>query len=89
LVQLFTLPNFRYNSLLLPVFALEFVTNNIPIEKRINELKKIGFKHIIIPEASLDKIEFNPETTIDGIKNINEFIKIIFNKNLKKNRIFN
>ncbi len=50
------------------------------IEKRINELKKIGFKHIIIPEVSLDKIEFDPETVIDGVKNINEFTKIIFNK---------
>ncbi|MGM0603768.1 MAG: DNA repair protein RadA [Bacillota bacterium] len=50
------------------------------IEKRINELKKIGFKHIVIPEASLNKIEFDPEVVIDGVKNINEFTKIIFNK---------
>ena len=47
------------------------------IKKRINELKKIGFKHAVIPAGNLKNLEFDPEIKIDGVKNIGEFVKII------------
>lgn len=47
------------------------------IKKRINELKKLGFKHAVIPAGNLTNIEFDPDIKIDGVKNIAEFAKII------------
>ena len=47
------------------------------IKKRINELKKLGFKHCVIPAGNLKSLSFDPEIKIDGVKNIGEFVKII------------
>lgn len=47
------------------------------IEKRINELKKLSFKHIIVPAANAKSLSFDPEIKIDAVKDIAEFVKII------------
>jgi DNA repair protein RadA/Sms len=47
------------------------------IEKRINELKKLSFKKVIIPAANAKNIAFDPEIKIDAVKDIAEFVKII------------
>ncbi len=47
------------------------------IKKRLNELKKLGFKHAVIPAGNLKNIEFDPDIKIDGVKNIVKFAKII------------
>ncbi|SFM02734.1 DNA repair protein RadA [Halanaerobium salsuginis] len=51
------------------------------IEKRISELKKLGFKKIIVPAGNAKNLAFDPELAIDGVTNIAEFIKLVLGKN--------
>lgn len=42
------------------------------IDQRVNELKKLGFKSILIPEGNVKGLKFDPELNIIGIKNVYE-----------------
>lgn len=48
------------------------------IEKRIKELKKMGFKEILIPAGNLKKLDFDPEINLKGVKDIKEVIDLLF-----------
>lgn len=48
------------------------------IERRINELKKLGYTDLIIPKGNEKKLDFDPELNIKGVKNIHQAIENIF-----------
>ncbi|MBS3810804.1 MAG: DNA repair protein RadA [Halanaerobiales bacterium] len=48
-------------------------------EKRITELKKLGFKNIIVPAGNIKKREFDFEVNIVEIKNLKEALDMYFN----------
>ncbi len=48
-------------------------------EKRVTELKKLGFKNIIVPAGNVKKREFDPEVNIVEIKNLEEALDMYFN----------
>lgn len=48
-------------------------------EKRINELKKLGFKNIIVPKGNTKNRKFDPELNIISIKNLQEGLDLYFN----------
>jgi len=48
------------------------------IEKRINELKKIGFKRVLIPGGNTKKLDFIPDLDIIGVSDIKEVMDILF-----------
>ncbi|HLV10634.1 MAG TPA: S16 family serine protease, partial [Halanaerobiales bacterium] len=47
------------------------------IDQRIKEAGKLGFKRVIIPEGNLKSMEFDPEMTVTGIKDINQLLNYI------------
>ncbi|MFW6268985.1 MAG: DNA repair protein RadA [Bacillota bacterium] len=49
------------------------------IEKRINEVKKLGFKEIILPQGNGNKISPNHDISLKQVKNINEVLDYLFN----------
>ncbi len=48
------------------------------IDKRIKEIKKLGFTKAIIPTGNLKNIEFDPDFRVDGVDTIKEFVEVIF-----------
>ena len=48
------------------------------IKKRINELKKMGFKEAIIPSGNYDKLSDTPDISLKKVKNIKEVIDYLF-----------
>lgn len=47
------------------------------IVQRINELKKLGFNKIILPQGNIKGLDFDPELNLVGINNIHILSKII------------
>jgi len=47
------------------------------IQSRLKELKKLGFKKVILPQGNLKGIEFDPVINLIGIKDIHELLKYI------------
>lgn len=47
------------------------------INQRVNELKKLGFDKIVLPQGNIKGLEFNPELKILGIKNIHDLLNIV------------
>lgn len=52
------------------------------IEERCKEAAKMGFKRAIIPNKDLEKYHVPPGFQLLGVKDVNEVIKIIFNKDV-------
>jgi DNA repair protein RadA/Sms len=50
------------------------------IEKRINEAMKMGFKHCIIPQNNLKKLDKNMGIQVHGVQNVNEMLEIVFRR---------
>jgi DNA repair protein RadA/Sms len=48
------------------------------MERRIKELKKLGFTEMIIPAGNEKNIDFDPGLNIKGVKDIHQAIEIIF-----------
>ncbi len=48
------------------------------IEKRVNELKKMGFNKVLIPEGNTDNLGFIPELDIIGVSDIKEVMDVLF-----------
>ncbi len=48
------------------------------IKKRFKELKKTGFKEVIIPAGNLKSLDFDPEINLKGVKDIHEVMNTIF-----------
>ena len=48
-----------------------------PIEKRIKEAEKLGFKTCIIPESNKKLLKEKYKLDIIGVKNINEALKAL------------
>ena len=48
-------------------------------DKRINELKKLGFKNIVVPSGNINNREFDPSLNILELKNLNEALDLFFN----------
>jgi len=47
------------------------------ILQRINELKKLGFNKIILPQGNIKGLDFDPELNVIGINNIHDLAKIV------------
>jgi len=47
--------------------------------KRIKELKKLGFKNIIVPSGNVKQRKFDPELNLIEIKNLQEGLDLYFN----------
>lgn len=47
------------------------------IERRLSELKKLGFKEVIIPRGNMKGLKFDPEINLVGVRNIHELLKRI------------
>ena len=47
--------------------------------KRIKELKKLGFKNIIVPSGNVQERKFDPELNLIEIKNLQEGLDLYFN----------
>ncbi|MDI3548772.1 MAG: hypothetical protein PWR10_2424 [Halanaerobiales bacterium] len=47
------------------------------IQPRLNELKKLGFKRVIMPQSNLKGLDFDPMLNLIGIKSINDLLDYI------------
>jgi len=47
------------------------------IIQRINELRKLGFNKIILPQGNIKGLDFDPELNLLGINNIHDLSKIV------------
>jgi DNA repair protein RadA/Sms len=47
------------------------------IQSRLKELKKLGFKKVILPQGNLKGVEFDPVINLIGIKDIHELLEYI------------
>ncbi len=48
------------------------------IKKRLEELRKLGFKKVLIPEGNVKNLNFTPEVNIIGISDIEEVMNSLF-----------
>src|SRR6056297_1431358 len=48
-------------------------------DRKINELKKLGFKNIVVPSGNINNREFDPSLNILELKNLNEALDLFFN----------
>jgi len=47
------------------------------IQPRLNELKKLGFKRVIMPQSNLKGLDFDPMLNLIGIKSIHDLLDYI------------
>jgi len=47
------------------------------IEQRVKEAKKLGFKRVIIPQGNVKGLNFDPEITVIGIKDVHNLLNYI------------
>ena len=52
------------------------------IEKRLNEIEKLGFKKCIIPESNKKLLKQNYKLDIIGVNNITQVMKVLFNNRI-------